>query len=67
MQCSSYCLVIVLIERDGYLHNPDGIDITALWEYEKSNGTIMGFPGATTVNGNQEEVPPIVDVGELRG
>ncbi|SPQ93879.1 Glutamate dehydrogenase [Plasmodiophora brassicae] len=47
--------VIVLIERDGYLHNPDGIDITALWEYEKSNGTIMGFPGATTVNGNQEE------------
>jgi glutamate dehydrogenase (NAD(P)+) len=30
----------------GGLHNKNGLDVEALWEYRQKNGTIQGFPGA---------------------
>jgi len=38
--------IIGIGEYDGGLYNKNGIDIHALWEFRKRNGTIHGFPGA---------------------
>ena len=38
--------IVGLAERDGGLHNANGIDIKRLFEYKDRNGTIQGFPGA---------------------
>ncbi|KAM3180473.1 hypothetical protein ACTXT7_016218 [Hymenolepis weldensis] len=35
-----------ILELDGNLCNPDGIDIRALNKYKTEHGTIIGFPGA---------------------
>ncbi|CAG5123349.1 unnamed protein product [Candidula unifasciata] len=39
-------------EWDGSIYNPHGIDPVTLQEYQKLHGTIMGFPGACTYEGN---------------
>ncbi len=38
--------VIGIVEIDGGLYNPNGIDIDALWEYRYRQGTIQDFPDA---------------------
>lgn len=43
--------VIGVLEYDGSIYNPDGIDPQALEEYKLSKGTIVGFPGAKNYNG----------------
>lgn len=40
-----------ILEHDGSISNPEGIDIKQLEEYRDKNGTIMGFPGAKTFEG----------------
>eukprot|EP00486_Rosalina_sp_Unknown_P011165 CAMPEP_0201581330 /NCGR_PEP_ID=MMETSP0190_2-20130828/66290_1 /ASSEMBLY_ACC=CAM_ASM_000263 /TAXON_ID=37353 /ORGANISM="Rosalina sp." /LENGTH=401 /DNA_ID=CAMNT_0048019057 /DNA_START=433 /DNA_END=1638 /DNA_ORIENTATION=- len=41
--------VTTIIEHDGYIHNPNGLDIAQLKKYHAAEGTITGFPGATTI------------------
>src|SRR5206468_6615099 len=41
--------IIGIIEYDGAVHNAKGLDIPALQEYRKDNGSIAGFPGATDI------------------
>lgn len=41
-----------IIEWDGAIVNPEGIDIKGLEEYKNANGTINGFPGASAYAGN---------------
>ncbi len=38
--------IIGIIEIDGGLYNPNGIDVDALWEYRYRQGTVQDFPGA---------------------
>ncbi len=38
--------IIGIAEYDGGLYNKNGIDIDALIEFRKKNGTLQGFPGA---------------------
>jgi glutamate dehydrogenase (NAD(P)+) len=38
--------VIGIVEVDGGLRNKNGIDMDALWEFRKRNGSVHGFPGA---------------------
>jgi glutamate dehydrogenase (NAD(P)+) len=41
--------VIGVAEYEGSIHDPNGIDIAKLLEYRKQNGSILGFPGTTTL------------------
>src|SRR3954469_9076908 len=38
--------IIGILEVGGGLHNKNGIDAEALWDFRQRNGTIHGFPGA---------------------
>lgn len=43
---------IGILEHDGSITNPNGIDIVKLLEYKEKNGTIMGFAGADKYTGD---------------
>ena len=42
--------VIGIVEYDGGLHNANGLDVDALWEFRYRNGTIHGFPGGEAMD-----------------
>ena len=42
--------VIGIVEFDGGLHNPNGIDLDALWDHRYRNGSIHGFAGAEAMD-----------------
>ena len=37
--------IVGIDEVGGGLHNRNGLDVEALWEYRQKNGSIQGFPG----------------------
>ena len=39
--------VTTVVEYNSAIHNPDGLDVEAVHQYMKENGTLNGFPGAT--------------------
>jgi glutamate dehydrogenase (NAD(P)+) len=41
--------IIGVAEYEGSIHNPDGIDMVALLAFRKETGSIVGFPGSTTL------------------
>lgn len=41
--------VIGVAEYEGSIHNPDGIDIEKLLAFRKETGSIINFPGTTTL------------------
>ncbi|MBM9593139.1 Glu/Leu/Phe/Val family dehydrogenase [Roseitranquillus sediminis] len=43
------CRITAVIERDGAVTNPDGLDILALHEWMRETGGVKNFPGATYV------------------
>ena len=45
--------IIGIVEFDGGLSNPDGIDVDALWEHRYRTGSIHGFPGAEAMDPQQ--------------
>jgi len=44
--------VIGIVEVGGGLYNRNGINVEELWEYRQRNGTILGFPDAEKVDGD---------------
>jgi glutamate dehydrogenase (NAD(P)+) len=42
--------VVCLIEYDGAVYSPSGLDIEALAAYRKETGSIVGFPGAEDID-----------------
>lgn len=41
--------IIGIVERDGYLFNRDGLPVEEVKQYQLAHGTILGFPGATSI------------------
>ena len=46
--------IICILEYEGSIHNPNGIDIEALMKHRKEAGTIMTFPGATPLSNRMD-------------
>lgn len=44
--------IIGIAEREGSIHNPDGIDVEKLLAFRKETGSIMGFPGSIALENN---------------
>ncbi len=40
--------IVAIGEWNGWLHNPDGIDLDELQKFREAEGTMFGFPGAKT-------------------
>jgi len=55
-------LVIGIAERDGYLSNDAGLDIEALKQYLSVNGSVMGFEGGTSHEGDHTGLERECDV-----
>jgi len=45
--------IVGVLEHDGSIYNPDGIDPRALEDYFLDNKSIVGFPGAEPYEGNE--------------
>jgi glutamate dehydrogenase (NAD(P)+) len=45
--------IVSVIEVDGAILNPKGIDIAALMRHRKETGSILGFPGAENVDAEE--------------
>lgn len=50
LQKDGGAVIIAVAEREGAVHNPDGLDIEALIQYRRENGSVEGFPGATFIS-----------------
>ena len=42
-------VLVGLIEREGAISNPDGLDLEAVMKHRKETGSILNFPGATNI------------------
>src|SRR5207244_1212535 len=45
--------IICIIEFDGAVYNPQGLDIPALMKHRKDTGSIVDFPGGQNMDGGQ--------------
>ena len=45
--------IISIIEYDGAVYNPNGLDIEALMEHRKETGSIADFPGGENIDKNE--------------
>ncbi|MBY3143193.1 Glu/Leu/Phe/Val dehydrogenase [Rhizobium laguerreae] len=53
--------VTIVAERDGYVHNPDGLAIERLKEHQKRTGSILGFDGARSFGGDMSGIEQSCD------
>ncbi len=54
--------IIALAEFEGAIHNENGLDIDAVFNYRKSTGSILGFPGATNLAKNTDALELDCDI-----
>lgn len=47
-------ILIALLEYEGGIHNPDGLDLEAVIAHRKETGSILNFPGAQNIENSQE-------------
>ena len=50
MQSEGGILIIGVAEYEGSIYKADGIDMEALLAFRKSTGSILNFPGSTTLD-----------------
>lgn len=48
-------IVVGVGEMEGAIYNPDGFDIHEVLKFRKETGSILGFPGATSIPKEQRE------------
>jgi len=46
--------LVGLLEFEGAIYNPDGLDVEAVVRYRKETGSILGFPGAKDIKNRSE-------------
>ncbi|RUM24204.1 Glu/Leu/Phe/Val dehydrogenase [Rhizobium vallis] len=54
--------IVALVERDGYITNPDGLPVEEVKRFQGLHGTILGFPGATSFASPSEGIELPCDI-----
>lgn len=54
--------IIGIAEREGSIYNADGIDVEKLLAFRKETGSIMGFPGSTSLENNMSALELECDI-----
>lgn len=49
LQNEGKAIITGIIEREGAIFNPDGLDVDEVFRYRKSSRTLLGFPGAESI------------------
>ena len=49
LQAQGGAVIVGIIEREGALHAPDGLDVEAVNAHRQEHGTLADFPGATFI------------------
>lgn len=48
-QADGQAVIVAIAEREGGVHNPDGLDVDAVLAHRRETGSILGFAGARDV------------------
>jgi len=62
LQLEDDAKIVSVGEWDGTVHNPDGIDVAALFAYRKRHGGVQGFPGGTVSDNGKDCLEAACDV-----
>jgi glutamate dehydrogenase (NAD(P)+) len=55
-------VIVGLAEYEGAIHNPAGLNVEAVMKHRKETGSILGFPGATSLASSDEALELECDV-----
>ncbi|MFM9028273.1 MAG: Glu/Leu/Phe/Val family dehydrogenase [Bacteroidota bacterium] len=55
-------IVVGIAEREGGIYNPNGLDIEAVFQHRKQSGSILNYPGATSVPNSMDVLEMECDV-----
>ncbi|RME71792.1 MAG: Glu/Leu/Phe/Val dehydrogenase [Verrucomicrobia bacterium] len=42
-------IIVAIAEIEGAIHNPDGLDVDAVFRHRRETGSILNYPGATNI------------------
>ncbi|WP_429923504.1 Glu/Leu/Phe/Val family dehydrogenase [Agrobacterium vitis] len=54
--------IVCVVERDGYIWQPKGLDVEAVKQHQLSTGSILGFPDATSHTDNEKGLTVACDI-----
>jgi glutamate dehydrogenase (NAD(P)+) len=55
-------LIVGIAEREGGLYNPNGLDVEAVARFQDVTGSILGFPGAKTIDDSETVLEQDCDI-----
>lgn len=55
-------IIVGLAEYEGAISNPDGLDVEAVVAHRKATGSILNFPGATSITNSSEALELPCDI-----
>ncbi|MEX2228021.1 MAG: Glu/Leu/Phe/Val dehydrogenase [Dehalococcoidia bacterium] len=55
-------VIVGIAEREGAIHNPDGLDVDAVMTHRRESGSVLDFPGARTLAPPEEPLELDCDV-----
>ncbi len=55
-------VIVALAEFDGAVHDPNGLDVDAVYRHFRDSGSIRNFPGATTLESSAEALELDCDI-----
>ncbi len=56
------CVIVAIIERDGAIVNPQGLDVEAVGAHMKASGSLLNFPGAKNLQPGQAAMELPADI-----
>ncbi len=62
LQNDGKAVIVGIIEREGGLYAPDGMDVESVHRHRRETGTLQGFPGATFIEDGQSVLENDCDV-----